>query len=149
MKTYKVILMILVSSTIFLSSCKKDDTTSSTNTTTTTTITEAMTAKIDGKSWTASSVYEQDYGMMLIDGTASDGTSIALYLPSSPTTGTHTFNSYSYSYFIEYFYSGSNYVTADSGSITISTVNDTEIKGSFEAKTSVGDITSGTFTAKL
>ncbi len=152
MKTYKIILMLLVSSTIFFSSCKKDEETTdtNTNTNTTTTVTESITATVDGVSWSAASVYESSYyGTITINGTASDGSVIGFGMPSSATTGKHDITSMWDSYKVAYYNTAGDYEYTENGSITITSITSDVVKGTFEAETSLGNITSGTFTAKL
>ena len=149
MKTSKTILMLLLTGTIFLGSCKKDEETTNTNTNTTT-VTESMTAKIDGANWTGASFYSLNfYGTFLFEGIASDGSEIALTMPSDATVGAHDITSMYSSYQIMYYKSSSAYEYTENGFITITSITSDVVKGTFEGETSLGNITSGAFTAKL
>lgn len=116
---------------------------------------KVMTAKVDGATWTASSVYAQNLGitkMIQIVANASDGSTIGINLTEKVTAGTYSFVSFG-DYTAQYNPTPSTFMMADSGSITI-TSHDKDakvIKGTFSFVAKDGsnqkNITNGSFVA--
>jgi hypothetical protein len=139
------LLTLLPTAVALLYSCKKSSSS---------TPSQAMTATVNGKSWTASSITDNTTAsggdtILYINGISASGQTIEVeVLNFHNTTGTYNFADTNRTC-AAYFYKDSvAFSAASSGQLVISSISSSAIKGSFyftTADTTV--VTNGTFTA--
>ena len=112
----------------------------------------SMKAEVDGEDWETTSVAALNSGgSIVITGAATDGSAILLTIPANATVESHDLGGLT-GYIAAYRPDAQTSVTATTGEITISTINDTEVAGTFEFTATDGtttyDVDNGTFYAK-
>ena len=120
------------------------------------TTSNSCSAKVNGTSWTTSSVFIYDVsGNYDIAASKNDGTSIGLVMPDNITVGTYTFVPFG-TYTAQYNANSSTFYQAQSGSLVIQTKTSNTMTGTFSfngtnlANTSdMVTVTSGTFSVQL
>jgi hypothetical protein len=147
----KLLLLLVAGSTLLMPSCKKkDDPTPSTSTTTTstTTSTAAFSAKVNGTSTNFAGYYYQAVsGGIYIQGGVVSATAapwIQLTTQLSQTTGTYTVGAMGVS--ATYMDASNTGHIATSGTITITSIANNKISGTFSFSGNGATVTNGVFT---
>ena len=112
----------------------------------------SMKAEVDGDDWETSSVDAVNSGgSIVITAPATDGSAILLTIPSDATVESHDLDGLT-GYIAAYRPNAQTSMTATAGEITITTINDTEVAGTFEFDATDGtttvDVDNGSFYVK-